>query len=216
VRARGGRIRLGEPVARIDADGRGFLLATNSSQQSHRAVILAAHPSRAAQLIGHLHPMAQIIERIKPLTHEPIVTVYLQYARAPRMSFPMMGFVDACTQWLFDRGAISSHDGLLAAVISARGRHQRCAHDELAQRVHAEIACAFPSIGQPRWMQVIEEKRATFACVPNLERPDQQTPVPGLYLAGDYTRSDHPATLESAVRSGLHCADLACEFLARR
>ena len=216
VRARGGRIRLGEPVARVDADadGRAFVLTANSARQSHQVVILAAHPSRAARLVGQLQPMAPVIERIKPLTHEPIVTVYLQYARAPRMPFPMVGFVDACTQWLFDRGAISGHEGLLAAVISARGRHQRYTHHALAQQVHTEIASALSLTDAPRWTQVIEEKRATFACVPNLERPDQRTPMPGLYLAGDYTRSDYPATLESAVQSGLRCADLACEYLA--
>ena len=70
------------------------------------------------------------------------------------------------------------------------------------------------AVGRPQWVQVIEEKRATFSCVPCLDRPDQQTPIPGLYLAGDYTRSDYPATLESAVRSGLRCANLACEYLA--
>ena len=214
VRARGGCIRPGESVVRIDTDARGFALVTNSARHAHRAVILAAHPSRAARLFAHLQPMGPVVESIKPLTHEPIVTVYLQYGRAPRMPFPMMGFVDACTQWLFDRGAISGHEGLLAAVISARGRHQHFGHRTLAQHVHAEIAAAFPAVDGPQWVQVIEEKRATFACVPNLERPDQETPIRGLFLGGDYTRSEYPATLESAVRSGLRCADLACEYLA--
>ena len=182
--------------------------------KTHRAVIVASHPSRAARLVGHLPSMAHVLERLKPLTYEPIVTVYLQYARAPCMGFPMIGFVDACTQWLFDRGAISGHEGLLAAVISASGRHQSHTHRTLAQQVHAEIAAAFPCVGSPQWTQVIEEKRATFACVPDLERPDQRTPIPGLFLAGDYTRSDYPATLEAAVQSGLRCADLAGEYLA--
>ncbi|MBL8446503.1 MAG: FAD-dependent oxidoreductase, partial [Zoogloeaceae bacterium] len=52
----------------------------------------------------------------------------------------------------------------------------------------------------------ITEKRATFSCRPGLQRPTHRTPIPGLWLAGDYVESDYPATLESAVRSGITCA----------
>jgi uncharacterized protein with NAD-binding domain and iron-sulfur cluster len=55
------------------------------------------------------------------------------------------------------------------------------------------------------WKAIVE-RRATFACRPNLDRPGHVTPLPGLYLAGDYPAGDYPATLEGAVRSGLGCA----------
>lgn len=58
--------------------------------------------------------------------------------------------------------------------------------------------------------QVIEERRATFACTPGLARPDCPTPVPQLLLAGDYVASPYPATLESAIRSGVRCAKIIC------
>jgi uncharacterized protein with NAD-binding domain and iron-sulfur cluster len=58
----------------------------------------------------------------------------------------------------------------------------------------------------PLWTRVIAEKRATFACTPDVKRPPQITPLTNFYLAGDYTASDHPATIESAVRSGILCA----------
>jgi hypothetical protein len=57
-------------------------------------------------------------------------------------------------------------------------------------------------------VQVITEKRATFACTPALVRPGNASGAPGLVLAGDYTASDYPATLESAVRSGAQAAAL--------
>ena len=56
--------------------------------------------------------------------------------------------------------------------------------------------------------RVITEKRATFSCTPGLDRPGNQTPLPGLVLAGDYTASDYPATLETAVQSGVAAATL--------
>jgi uncharacterized protein with NAD-binding domain and iron-sulfur cluster len=53
---------------------------------------------------------------------------------------------------------------------------------------------------------VISERRATFSAVPGMRRPAQRSAVPGLWLAGDYTASDYPATIEAAVRSGVTCA----------
>jgi uncharacterized protein with NAD-binding domain and iron-sulfur cluster len=59
---------------------------------------------------------------------------------------------------------------------------------------------------EPLWLRVIAEKRATFSCTPGLKRPPQVTPLRNFYLAGDYTASDYPATLEAAARSGIACA----------
>jgi uncharacterized protein with NAD-binding domain and iron-sulfur cluster len=56
------------------------------------------------------------------------------------------------------------------------------------------------------WSKTITEKRATFVCSPNLKRPPNATAHPGLWLAGDYTESEYPATIEGAVRSGLQAA----------
>jgi uncharacterized protein with NAD-binding domain and iron-sulfur cluster len=112
---------------------------------------------------------------------------------------------------VFDRGQINHEAGLLCAVISAEGPHQKLDHNELAQRVHDELRATLPDLPQPVWRKVIAEKRATFACSPGLERPGQATPLPNFYLAGDYTAGDYPATIESAVRSGVKCAQLILE-----
>jgi uncharacterized protein with NAD-binding domain and iron-sulfur cluster len=79
--------------------------------------------------------------------------------------------------------------------------------------VLAEIAAVHPDLGAAHWYQVIEEKRATFTCTPGLKRACPITAVPRLFLAGDYTEPDYPATIEAAVRSGLRCAEAAQQAL---
>ena len=128
----------------------------------------------------------------------------------------MLGLSGGVTQWLFDRGTISGQEGLLAAVISARTRDGAASHPALARQVQDEVAGVYPELGEARWCQVIEEKRATFACTPGMPRPCSRTRIPRLYFAGDYTEPEYPATIEAAVRSGLDCACAALEALGAR
>jgi hypothetical protein len=123
----------------------------------------------------------------------------------------MTGFSGGAIQWVFDRGRLNGTAGLLAAVISARGGHQSVPQDAVAGAIHSELAAFLPGLPQPLWSRVVAEKRATFSCRPGVARPGNQTAVDKLYLAGDYTASDYPATLESAVRSGMFAARLVRE-----
>ena len=93
-------------------------------------------------------------------------------------------------------------------MISARGAHQNTTQDALASAIHRELAAFLPGLPAPLWSRVIAEKRATFSCRPGLARPENRTAIEHLFLAGDYTASDYPATLESAVRSGVLAARL--------
>jgi uncharacterized protein with NAD-binding domain and iron-sulfur cluster len=117
----------------------------------------------------------------------------------------MIGVAAGHAQWLFDRGSLCGQPGLIAAVISAHGRHEDLPHAALAARIHAEIARVVSGLPPPQWTRVIVEKRATFACTPGMQRPPTATGLPGLWLAGDYVAGDYPATIEGAVRSGI-CA----------
>jgi hypothetical protein len=146
---------------------------------------------------------------VEAFAYQPIYSVYLQYARGTRFTHRMAGLDGTYAQWVFDRGQLCGQEGLIGVVISASGAHQDLPHEELARRVHAELLEHAPGLGTPAWHRVIAEKRATFACVPDLERPGNRTALPGLFLAGDYTQSDYPATLEAAVRSGVAAAHLA-------
>lgn len=209
VLAQGGEVRTGCTVQRVQRNGECFVIDTSLERRHHRAVIVATAPQHVHSLVGHLHGLDAPLGRISALAYQPIVTVYLHYPHRARLPAPMLGLCGRYGQWLFDRSRISGQDGLVSVVISARARNERLARDELAARVHEEIAPLLGSAHPPDWVQVIEEKRATFACIPNLQRPEQQTGIDGLYFAGDYTASDYPATIEAAVRSGQACARLA-------
>ncbi|MBV8465033.1 MAG: FAD-dependent oxidoreductase, partial [Burkholderiales bacterium] len=119
---------------------------------------------------------------------------------------PMLGLVGTSTQWLFDRGVLCGQDGVMSAIISAEGPHTAMNQAELAQHVVREAAAACPALPAPIWHKVIAEKRATFACTPGLQRPANATTDPTLWIAGDYTAGDYPATLEGAARSGVAAA----------
>lgn len=179
--------------------------ATGTEKFSH--VICAAPPAVAARLLRPIAALAETVTQIDSLEHQPIYTVYLQYSAKVGLPQAMLGLHQRYSQWLFDRGRIAGQHGLLAAVISAEGIHQELSQDELAQHVIAELREEFGFAEQPQWHRVIAEKRATFCCSPNLRRPSQNTPLPRLLLAGDYTAGDYPATLEGAVISGVKCAE---------
>ena len=208
VERRGGKVCTSCGVEALRPVENGIELASTQGTKRFSHAICAAPPTVAAKL---LHPIAGLEDtaaQINGLEHQPIYTVYLRYPAHITLPHPMIGLHRRFSQWLFDKGQIAGQHGLLAAVISAEGLHQELPHEQLAQKVIAELREEFGITESPEWFKVIAEKRATFCCAPNLQRPMQQTALPRLLLAGDYTAGDYPATLEGAVASGLRCAGL--------
>jgi squalene-associated FAD-dependent desaturase len=187
--AQGGELRCGETVRDLRA-----------LRAEHDGVILAVGPHQVKALAPEL---------AADFEYQPIVTCYLQYAARVRLPFPMLGLADGLVQWVFDRGRLTGEKGLLAAVISAQGDHQQMAQEELAQTCHRELSRAVAGLGEPEWAQVIAEKRATITVGAHLKRPALETPLPGVFLAGDYTDPEYPPTLEAAARSGVRAAERA-------
>lgn len=220
VASRGGLVKLGAKVASLQAlpDGRWQL----DSAEKYDRVVLATSGSQAASLLATTGNTAvdDIVAQLQTFTHEAISTCYLQYDAAVRLELPFYALVDAPAQahwgqFVFDRGQLDARQaGLLAVVISASGEAAAQGHEALAQAVAAQLAqvLRMPKLAQPAWTQVITEKRATFACTPDLPRPPNATGLPGLVLAGDYTAGDYPATIEAAVRSGVQATALVCQI----
>jgi squalene-associated FAD-dependent desaturase len=206
IEQHGGAVLRAQRVTAIDPLDGGFEIEAGGRRAafSHVICALSAHQINAFLIgITALFDIAGTIERLR---YQPIYSVWLQYPVSVPLPSPMLGIDHSLIHWVFDREKLCGQRGLIGAVISAEGEHQKLEHDQLGLRVHQELkqrVCALPD---PLWTRVIAEKRATFACVPGVERPSQVTPLSNFYIAGDYTAGDYPATLESAVRSGITCA----------
>jgi squalene-associated FAD-dependent desaturase len=197
ITQRGGAVHPGHRVNSLRREGDAWWI---DNAGPFVQIILAVAPYHLASLVPAL------VVQVAHFDWEPIVTSYFSYPITVRLPQPMLGVDAGLAQWLFDRGALCGQHGLIAAVISARGRHTDLPTAELERGIQEEIARIVPNLPAPLAVQTINEKRATFACVPNLQRPMAQTALPGLWLAGDYVAGDYPATLEGAVRSGVAAA----------
>ncbi|QLG86821.1 FAD-dependent oxidoreductase [Chitinibacter bivalviorum] len=219
VTKKGGYIQLGIRAKKVGLDTAGWYI--NGLPERFDAVVCAVAPHQASKLLSDSTSIAAATEilsrQLAAWPYQPIVTVYLQYEANVSLPQPMLGLSDAISQWVFDRGVTHTCPGLIAVVISAQGVHSGLSHDDLALAVQEEL---HQRLGLPDLVlqqQVITEKRATFACTPNLVRPANRTASAGFYLAGDYTaglaamsgkdRGEYPATLEGAVRSGVKAAN---------
>lgn len=180
----GADLRLGRRVRTLSAEKTKILV----DGEAFDGAIVATAPRHAAQLIPGL---------AVPAGYEPIATAYLAYPPETALPFPLLSLQGGLGQWVVDRG-----QGLLACVLSGQGAWEDLPDQELAERLHGELGFSSP----PAWHRVIRERRATFSCCPGLPRPGAATAYPHLWLAGDFTWEEFPATLEGAVRSGQRAA----------
>ncbi|MBM3358430.1 MAG: FAD-dependent oxidoreductase [Betaproteobacteria bacterium] len=206
ISARGGTVLAGQRVTGIDQARDGFTVSCGSTEQVYDCVVCAVAPYHAKAFLIGITALAEVAEAVDALGYQPIYSVYLRYPQQVRLPAPMLGFDSALLQWAFDRGELCGQRGVIGLVISAEGAHQDLPHDELAQLAHQELQQQIGLLPCPLWHRVIAEKRATFSCVPALKRPETRTPLRHFFLAGDYTASEYPATLEAAVRSGVAAA----------
>jgi squalene-associated FAD-dependent desaturase len=206
IESHGGTVLRSQRVSAIDPIDTEFEIHADARRTrfSHVICAISAHQVNAF-LIG-ITALSDIVNTISRLQYQPIYSVWLQYPASVPLSCPMQGATYGLIHWIFDREKLCGQRGLIGAVISATGEHEDLTQNELGLRVHLELQQQLGPLPDPLWTRVIAEKRATFACVPGIKRPAQVTPLTNFYLAGDYTASDYPGTLESAVRSVVACA----------
>jgi uncharacterized protein with NAD-binding domain and iron-sulfur cluster len=175
-------------------------------------VVLAVPPEQAARLIpADALPSAEVAAW-SGLGASPIVNLHVIYDRQV-MDLPFAAGVDTPVQWIFDRTRISGFSGpgqYLAVSLSAGDEYVDTPVADLRERFVPALAELFPRARDARVTEffVTRERRATFRQVPGTAalRPGAETKLPGLVLAGAWTATGWPDTMESAVRSGLAAA----------
>jgi squalene-associated FAD-dependent desaturase len=153
---------------------------------------------------------------LKNLETSPITSIHVWFDRAVT-ELPHAVLVGCQGQWVFNRGEVAPGEHYLQVVVSAARAFRGMSHDEVLRRIVAELRGVFPEAAAAKLLRsrVVTEHAATFSAVPGVDRwrPSQATPIPNLFLAGDWTQTGWPATMEGAVRSGYLAAEA---LLARR
>jgi hypothetical protein len=170
-------------------------------------VVIALPPNAAAALLPDL---------AGPEDSRPIVNGHIRLAQAPPLGpgmtaeRPFLGLVGGAAQWLFLRGDVVS------LTVSAAAELAEQPNEEIAERFWAETVRALdldPNPAERPTIRIVKERRATFAQTPRSldARAPARTRWTNLALAGDWTDTGFPATIESAVRSGRTAAQLVAK-----
>ena len=177
------------------------------------AVVLAVPHEQAARLIPPGALPAQTVDDWAGLGAAPIVNLHVRYDRKV-MDVPLAAAVDSPVQWVFDRTRISGlhargdNGQYLAVSLSAADEYVNLTVAELRAMFVPALAELFPAARAAEVTEffVTRERRATFRQVPGTAklRPKSATALPGLVLAGSWTDTGWPDTMEGAVRSGLN------------
>jgi squalene-associated FAD-dependent desaturase len=196
---RNSAVKLGHQLHRLHADSTrvealDFGGSDSVALAADDVVILAVPPYAAATLVPGLQT---------PTEFRAIVNAHFRIEPAPYQP-AILGLVNSTTDWVF------AFPNRVATTISAGDRFIDTPRDALARTIWSEVAAATglpPEL--PPW-QIVRERRATFAATPEQDalRPGPNTRFTNLFLAGDWTNTGLPATIEGAIRSGRRAADL--------
>ncbi len=201
LKSRGGAFRFGHQLRRciVAADAVAGLDFGEASIAvgPDDAVVLAVPPYAARSIIPELQA---------PDEFRAIVNAHFRIVPSLGLE-PMLGILNGTAEWIF------FFEDRISATISGADRFMHHTKDELAKMIWRDVQrIADVPAEMPPW-QVVRERRATFAATPaqNAKRPGVRTAWRNLALAGDWTDTGLPATIESAVRSGTRAADFVMQ-----
>lgn len=205
-----GRPRVREAIQRGEPGREQFLEAD--------AVVLAVPWHAVPGLLPPELREAEPFASLHRLGAAPIVSVDLWLDRVV-VDRVMVGLRDSEMEWVFDKGRLFGRRGApqhLSFIVSAAHRSLERANAELVAAAAAVLRRSFPGMREATVQRslVLREPKATFSASPAAEalRPGVETDVPGLFLAGDWTATGLPATIEGAARSGRRAAKAVMVF----
>jgi squalene-associated FAD-dependent desaturase len=199
LRGKGGEVRALSALKKVRVSSgacAGFEMSDGSFASADVYVLAVPHAE-----LGEVFP-----ESAPPLQHAPIVNAHLWYDR-PVTDLEFFAMLDCRVQWVFNKSAIRGDPHgpqHMSCSISAAHDWAHLPSEEIAARCDAEIKRRFTSQAALMRFVVSREPRATFSARPGTTpmRPGPKTRYPNLFLAGAWTDTGYPATMEGAVRSG--------------
>jgi squalene-associated FAD-dependent desaturase len=218
---KGGEVRMRSNVRQIRVSGRQFagIVLADGTEIAADACICSVPQNEILELLpDELTGPGAALEAVRRIKTSPITGVHLWYDRSV-MTEPFLTLLDHTTQWVFNKSELSVRDGnakkedgqYLQLVISASYDLVPKSRQEIIDLCVRELAEVLPATKDAKLVKatVIKEVNATFSPSIGIDRfrPAQQSPVKNLILAGDWTRTGWPSTMEGAVRSGYLAAE---------
>jgi zeta-carotene desaturase len=218
LRARGSEVSLRTSVTAIAPTERGWQVeAAGQAFQSDAVVLALSFEAMAALLPSLPHNAASedLAAHLAQFEHSPITGIHLWLDREVT-TLDHAVLLDTTIQWLFNKSRLQpghrgSEASYLELVVSASKSLVALSRQQIIDLAMSELAQFFPALSGATLLKaaVVKEVRATYSIRPGLDRirPHATSPWPGIFLAGDWTATGWPATMEGAARSGYYAAE---------
>jgi squalene-associated FAD-dependent desaturase len=213
---RGGRVLLRSAITAIEPQDNEVKINAGSEAQSFDFAVLAAPFQTAAGLLPQ-DPLASPLKAdLEHFESSPITGIHLWFDREIT-PLPHAVLLDRTIQWMFQKSKFQEQryregpGSYMELVVSSSKSLVQKSREEVLDLAQRELAEFFPAVKEAKVVKaaVIKEVFATYSIQPGLDRhrPQASTPWPRLFLAGDWTATEWPATMEGAVRSGYLAAE---------
>ncbi len=215
IRRRGGEVLLRCPASAISLDANNVKISSSGGEREFAGVVLAV-PFQAVAALLPSDAAAETLKRnLSKFEASPITGIHLWFDREIT-PLPHAVLLDRTIQWMFQKSKFHDRQGsYIELVVSASKSLVEKSRQETLDLALAELAEFFPQAKEARLIKaaVIKEVFATYSILPGLDRyrPSVKTEWPRLFLAGDWTATGWPATMEGAVRSGYLAAEALTE-----
>jgi zeta-carotene desaturase len=228
LKIRGAEVHLRSSVKSVtwDEAAQQWAVETEAGRLFSDAVIFALPFEATAKLLPTLpdaNGKEALIAQVGQFTHAPIAAIHLWFDREITDLYHA-SLLDTTIQWLFNKSKLQPQRHgqpgyYLELVISVLRSVIPMQRQELIDLALRELALFFPVVREAKLLKaaVTKEVRATFSIRPQLDkiRPTAQSPWPNIFLAGDWTATEWPATMEGAARSGYLAAEALTKTAGR-
>ena len=224
IRAHGGEVLLRASVEKLEPQEQGVRLMAAGREVAADAAVVTVPFDVLARLLPSAAEGAGLKEKLEHFEASPITGIHLWFDRQVT-DLEHAVLLERTIQWMFHKSRLlegregSGSGSYVELVVSSSKSLVEKSRNEILEMAQRELVEFFPEAAQAKLVKatVIKEVNATYSARPQSDayRPGAVTPWPRLFLAGDWTASGWPATMEGAVRSGYKAAEALLHALGR-